>query len=78
MTYYENRQQNIENLTARGFDLSYPTRAHVTVRPKCSQCEAVVVNGTACHEHGCPNAKHECSGCNELLPRNVKYCQDCR
>jgi len=22
---------------------------------RCSQCEALVINGVPCHEHGCPN-----------------------
>lgn len=26
-------------------------------RVKCSQCEALVINGTACHEPGCLNAR---------------------
>jgi hypothetical protein len=25
------------------------------VRVKCDQCEILVINGIACHEHGCPN-----------------------
>jgi hypothetical protein len=24
---------------------------------KCDQCEALVINGCACHEQGCPNMK---------------------
>lgn len=38
-----------------GFD-----RTHVsgdTIDVKCSQCEALVIQGTPCHEHGCPNEK---------------------
>lgn len=46
-------------LRQRGFDKSFVTNpgwgGGVTVR--CSQCEALVVNGTATHEHGCPNHK---------------------
>jgi hypothetical protein len=28
-------------------------------RISCDQCEALVINGVPCHEHGCPNAKLE-------------------
>lgn len=72
------------HLRALGFDQSYragftrilgvPTS---TYRPKCSQCEAVVINGVPTHESGCPNALHECRGCNELIPVNCRYCADC-
>ncbi len=48
----------VQRLRDRGFDLSeavpYASRWHV----RCSQCEALVINGLACHETGCPNA-HE-------------------
>ena len=42
--------------TARreGFDLSRVDDG--TVRIGCSQCDALVINGTPCHERGCPNA----------------------
>lgn len=36
-----------------GFDLSHRDGRYVRVR--CSQCQAVVINGVACHERGCPN-----------------------
>lgn len=29
----------------------------------CDQCDIVVINGVACHEHGCPNAPRECPEC---------------
>jgi hypothetical protein len=25
------------------------------VKKQCNQCEALVINGMFCHEHGCPN-----------------------
>jgi hypothetical protein len=43
----------------------------------CSQCQAMTINGIACHETGCPNAKHECKGCNNLIPIREKYCPEC-
>jgi hypothetical protein len=48
------------------------------LKVRCSQCEALFINGIATHEHGCPNALHECQGCNELVPVNVRYCEECR
>jgi hypothetical protein len=49
-----------------GFDESTRNkRGSVTVR--CSQCEAVAINGTACHEHGCPNRSHKCRECGDTL-----------
>lgn len=62
-------------LQARGFDDSY--RAGRYWRAKCSQCEALVINGVPCHEPGCPNAKHECKGCSALIPARQTYCTDC-
>lgn len=26
---------------------------------RCNQCEALVINGLFCHEHGCPNERKE-------------------
>ena len=48
------------DLRRQGFD-----GAHVgtdddgmkSVTIKCSQCQASVINGVACHEHGCPNTR---------------------
>lgn len=40
------------------FDLSTQERDEGRfsgVRIKCSQCEALVINGVPTHEHGCPN-----------------------
>ena len=39
-----------------GFDASYKLESGA-IRIACSQCEALVINGVACHETGCPNAK---------------------
>lgn len=61
-----------------GFDLSTWCLADRAHSVRCSQCEALVINGTPTHERGCPNATHECAGCNARVPANVKYCNDCR
>ena len=51
----------LERLDQRGFDSSYaedgPDPDGIIVR--CSQCEALVVNGIATHERGCPNNRRE-------------------
>ena len=46
-------------------------------RVYCEQCQALSINGVACHETGCPNARHECKGCNTLIPMRQKYCEEC-
>lgn len=67
----------LETLERNGFDLCVPDEDG-SVRLGCSQCEATGINGTACHETGCPNQVHECHGCNSIVPRGVKYCEDCQ
>lgn len=69
----------IERLNALGFDRS-ACSDEGGVRVACSRCEALVINGTPCHETGCPNAMRECSGCNNLIPalRFRRFCEDCQ
>ena len=67
-----NKRERLTQLRALGFDNS------TTARVECSQCSAMVINGVPCHERACPNAMHECHGCNELIPARVRYCEDCR
>lgn len=76
MTKAESR---LADLHARGFDASTPIFGRPNLlAAKCSQCQAAVINGVACHETGCPNARHECRGCNALIPMRQTYCEDCR
>ena len=70
-------QVMLERLEREGFDNSRVSGAH-TVRIGCTACDAIAIQGVACHESGCPNAQKECAGCNELVPMRVKYCEDCR
>jgi hypothetical protein len=39
----------------------------MTIKEKCHQCEALMINGVYCHETGCPDAwrdsTRECSNC---------------
>ena len=69
------RSAMLDSLLAQGFDLSVRRGAYVT--PRCSCCEAIVINGVACHESGCGNAMHECAGCWTMVPMRVRYCEDC-
>lgn len=39
-----------------GFDRTTNVPFTKEYRIRCSQCEALVINGTPCHEAGCPNA----------------------
>lgn len=65
----------LAELQALGFDNSSAGDHSFAVR--CSQCDALVINGVPCHESGCPNEMHECKGCWSLVPKNQKYCEDC-
>jgi hypothetical protein len=50
----------VAKLRARGFDKSYvylDEDGDKSVRVKCGQCEAMVIQGMACHERGCPNSR---------------------
>jgi hypothetical protein len=42
-------------LRRAGFDETRYDRATGHYRVRCSQCEALVINGIATHERGCPN-----------------------
>lgn len=68
---------NIQQLRALGFDLAAHVPFTKNYKVACSQCEALAINGHACHETGCPNSRHECAGCNEIIPLRQKYCADC-
>ena len=50
-------EQLLESLIEQGFDASWVRDEEDGggVRVKCSQCEALCINGVACHETGCPN-----------------------
>ncbi len=49
----------------------------------CDQCEAVSINGMACHESGCPNTwrnPRKCTACGDMFTpaqRHNKWCLDC-
>jgi hypothetical protein len=64
-------------LRARGFDQSSHVPFTKQYRVRCSQCAALAINGIATHERGCPNAVHECHGCEALIPVRQRYCAEC-
>lgn len=68
----------LQALIAQGFDRSstIPFQRAWTVR--CSQCEALCINGIPTHEHGCPHQVYECRGCGDIVTRTGTYCADCR
>lgn len=69
----------LSNLISLGFDRSANTFGRENLLSvACSQCESMVINGVPTHERGCPNTKHECAGCEALVPRGQKYCEDCK
>lgn len=60
----------VQSLIDAGFDESEAARDDLgrfsrRVRVKCSQCQALVINGMACHETGCLNVVRywECFKC---------------
>lgn len=66
------------DLVERGFDHNerakgvYPRYQ----RPRCSQCSALVVQGTAVHESGCPNEPGECKWCGSTTHQRASFCDD--
>lgn len=46
-----------QKLKGLGFDLTKYDRTTGYYDVKCSQCVAIVINGTPTHERGCPNKK---------------------
>lgn len=51
------RDRTGDRLRSQGFDRTTKSEDGYW-RVRCSQCEALVINGIACHETGCPNQKH--------------------
>lgn len=49
----------LQQLKEQGFDLSTVVPFAREWRVRCSQCEALVINGVATHERRCPNEVHD-------------------
>lgn len=69
---------NLQTLRLFGFTESSHIPFTRQYRVRCSSCNALVINGTPCHETGCPEAMHECNGCNAIIPTGQRYCEDCQ
>lgn len=52
------KKSKVQQLRDQGFDRA-EYLGNRTWRPRCSQCEVLVINGIACHETGCPNQRKE-------------------
>lgn len=40
---------------------------------RCEECQALSINGRACHETGCPRMPVECAWCGENYQRRVGH-----
>ena len=49
------KPSKLQRLIDRGFDRSEHIPFTSSWRIRCSQCEALVINGIPAHERGCPN-----------------------
>lgn len=67
----------VASLKARGFDQSRAIPFQRGAAVACSQCEALVINGVACHERGCPNQPGECQECGGLTEHGRRLCESC-
>lgn len=47
---------SLQILREQGFDKACYMKGLKAYSVRCSQCEALVLNGIPCHEIGCPNA----------------------
>lgn len=69
---------NLTTLRVLGFADSTHIPFTKQYRVRCHSCEALVINGTPCHETGCSEAMHECNGCNSAIPARQRYCENCQ
>lgn len=47
----------LDELETLGFDRSEQDAEDDGITVRCSQCVAACINGTPCHETGCPNGR---------------------
>lgn len=69
-----------KKLLSLGFD-NCKRSSPAVLKIGCSQCVVVSINGTPCHELGCPNQTQECAGCGFPIPRRSRLrsrlCESC-
>lgn len=70
------QQAIMDDVEERGFDRCHPTGRR-GVHVGCSQCEALCINGIACHETGCPNQTRACDECGASIPKRQRLCESC-
>lgn len=68
---------NLTTAIKSGFDRSTQKAFSDAIYIRCSQCEAICVNGIPIHETGCPNEPSQCFECGDFIPRNHRYCAEC-
>ena len=61
----------LNTLRNRGFDKAYNIPFSKHYRIACSQCEALSINGMACHETGCTNEVKDCRECGNPDPQGT-------
>lgn len=66
------------SLIERGFDNTPPAQGVYPryLRPTCSRCEPLVINGTPTHETGCPNTPGECKWCGSTTEERASFYDD--
>ncbi len=52
-------EELLQSLINRGFDRSEIRDETGGINVRCSQCDALVIQGLACHETGCRNSKKD-------------------
>lgn len=68
---------NLRLLRQLGFDESSHVPFTKLFRVRCSQCEALCINGVPTHEAGCPHTPVACRECGTLHPDREAAAQCC-
>lgn len=71
----------LQTLRYKGFATSSHIPFTKQYKVRCTECEALVINGTPCHETGCPEQRIECRECGGLVKRGegcdcLQPCED--
>lgn len=72
-----------EQIEAAGFEVMHQCREDNGAycrgyRVRCNSCQALSINGRACHERGCPNAPVMCGCCGGQYRRQDGHaCPEC-
>lgn len=71
----------LQTLRNAGFEDSRHIPFTKQYRVRCTSCEALVIQGTPCHETGCPEQRKECKECGGMFKRSegcpcMEPCED--